>query len=87
MFIRILAFKTDLGDRGRLFVIHQFLPSMEMEVAVAGIMEKTAAMIKGAREFRSRGKGRDFVMELVPVKKRAAERMHPIMGLMMVLVT
>ena len=60
---------------------------MEMEVAVAGIMEKTAAMIKGARELVSTGKGRELVMESAPVKKRTAERMHPIMGLMMVLVT
>lgn len=82
-----MALRTDLGDRGRLFMIHQFLPSMEMEVAVAGIMEKMAVMIKGAREPESMGKGRELVMESVPVKKRMTERMHPIMGLMMVLVT
>ena len=85
--MRILAFKTDLGDKGRLFKIHQFLPSMEMEVAVVVIIQKIPEKTKGAKVQISRGMGRDFVITSVPVKRRAPERMHPRIGPIMVLVT
>ena len=82
-----MAFKIDPGAKGRLFKIHQFLPSMEMEVAVVVIVQKIPEMTKGIRAQTSRGMGRDLVMRLVPVKKRTPERTHPITGPMMVLVT
>ena len=60
---------------------------MEMEVAVAVIIQNTPAITNGTMPSTSMSRGRTPFIKSVPKRNSAADKTHPIMGPMMVLVT